>query len=295
MTYSNFTGTARPLQSLEISKIAASIGCTEDHLHAVMEVETRGGGFDSQGRIKMLFEPHIFYRELTGRHRELAVKKGLAYPRWGTKKYPKDSYPRLHEAQLIDRDAALRACSWGLGQIMGFNCKLAGYATAHAMVQDFKHSEETHLRAMVEFIKTSNLDDELRRADWAGFARGYNGPGYAKHRYHLKLERAYLKWKKIPDTPFEIDRSEPDVNEFDFHIPQTSLRPGAFSPAVRVLQNRLIQLGYTPGSPDGAYGNKTRAAVLEFQKKNGLSPDGIAGAYTVAALNNKTKAVPNGR
>jgi len=35
-----FSGKAKPLESLDISQIAATIGCGEDHLHAVMEVET---------------------------------------------------------------------------------------------------------------------------------------------------------------------------------------------------------------------------------------------------------------
>lgn len=67
----DFSGKSKKLESLDISQIAATIGCGEDHLHSVMEVETRGGGFDRHGRIKMLFEPHVFYRELgEGIHKE---------------------------------------------------------------------------------------------------------------------------------------------------------------------------------------------------------------------------------
>lgn len=38
--------------------------------------------------------------------------------------------------------------------------------------------------------------NELQRKDWAGFARGYNGPGYAKNRYDIKLANAYKKYSK---------------------------------------------------------------------------------------------------
>lgn len=38
---------------------------------------------------------------------------------------------------------------------------------------------------MIRFIDAEGLDDELRRHDWSGFARGYNGAGYAKHGWFV--------------------------------------------------------------------------------------------------------------
>ena len=209
----NFQGKAMRLDDIDLPRIGAQIGVGEDEIHAVLDVETRGGGFDKLGRPKMLFEPHIFYRELEGEQRQKAVAQGLAYKIWGTRKYPKDSYDLLRRAMLINPDAALRSCSWGLGQIMGFNHKLAGYSNVASMVSAFLDDEETHLAAMVKFIEASGLDGHLRNHDWRGFASGYNGPGYAKHGYHLKLARAYAKWSKIPDTPFVIDRTPPPATE----------------------------------------------------------------------------------
>lgn len=204
-----FVGKARRLDDIDLPRIGQLIGVGEDELHAVLDVETRGGGFDDLFRPKMLFEPHVFYRELKGGQRDQAVRMGLAYPRW-KRNYPKDSYPRLQKAMAINSEAALRSASWGLGQIMGFNHEMAGYPSASAMVKDFLDDEEDHLTAMVQFIKSAGLDDELRRHDWHGFARGYNGSAYAKHGYHTKLARAFKKWKGIKDTPFEIDR-KPDM------------------------------------------------------------------------------------
>ncbi|WP_422077189.1 N-acetylmuramidase family protein [Vannielia sp.] len=199
-----FKGAAKPLDDPDLPRIGHRIDVGEDELHAVLDVETRGSGFDSEGRIAMLFEPHVFYRELgPGPLLNRAVAQGLAYKRWGERRYPKDSYPRLLAAMDIDENAALRSCSWGLGQIMGFNCKLAGYDSARAMVEDFRHDEENHLNAMVTFIISAGLDDELRRHDWDGFARGYNGSGYKKHGYHLKLAERYRWWQGKPDTPWE--------------------------------------------------------------------------------------------
>ncbi len=200
----NFTGAAKKLDDIDLPTIGAQIDVGEDEIHAFLDVETRGGGFDSKGRPKMLFEPHVFYRELKDpAQRDKAVRSGVAYKRWGAQKYPKDSYPRLKNAIRINKVAALRSCSWGLGQVMGFNHKLAGYYNVEAMVVKFLEDEEYHLQAAIDFIISTGLDDELRRHDWAGFAKGYNGSQYAKHGYHLKLAAAFKKWQGIRDTPFD--------------------------------------------------------------------------------------------
>jgi N-acetylmuramidase-like protein len=199
-----FKGAAQRMRDDDLPRIGSKIGVGEDEMHAFLEVEARGSGFDSAGRPKMLFEPHIFYRELgAGSKRDRAVREGLAYPKWGQQKYPSDSYPRLARAIEIDEVAALRSCSWGIGQVMGFNHKLAGFPTVHAMIEAMMDSEAAGLEASVNFIRACKLDDELRAHDWAGFARGYNGEKYAQHGYHTKLKAAYEKWAKIKDTPWD--------------------------------------------------------------------------------------------
>ena len=56
------------------------------------------------------------------------------------------------------------------------------------------------------------------------------------------------------------------------------------SNAVRVLQRRLITVGFSPGRIDGRYGPLTQGAVVRFQAARGLQPDGIAGPHTMTAL-----------
>lgn len=213
----NFKGNAKRLDDIDLPKLGAQIGVGEDELHAFLDVETRGSGFDSQGRTIILFEPHVFYRNLSGDKRARAVREGLAYAKWGQTPYPKDSYPRLLKAIAIDETAALKSASWGLGQIMGFNHALAGYATVQDMVTAFMADEENQLAAAVNFIKANRLDDELRRHDWAGFARGYNGAGYAKNRYDVKLAEAFAKWSRIKDTP--VPQSTPKPVAPDTYTP----------------------------------------------------------------------------
>ena len=59
---------------------------------------------------------------------------------------------------------------------------------------------------------------------------------------------------------------------------------GSRGDAVRKLQELLNALGYDCGSVDGIFGSKTKAAVLVFQKANGLGVDGIVGPLTWAKL-----------
>lgn len=200
----NFIGAAKRIDDLDIPRIGAKIGVGEDEIHAFMDVESSGSGFDSLNRPKMLFEPHVFYRILgPGKKRDLAVAKGLAYEKWGTKPYPSNSYPRLSDAMEIDETAALKSASWGLGQILGENHSIVGYKTPQAMVKAFMEDEENHLAAMVQFLISRGIDDDLRNHNWAAVARVYNGPSYAKNAYDSRLAKAFAKWKGIKDTPYK--------------------------------------------------------------------------------------------
>lgn len=55
---------------------------------------------------------------------------------------------------------------------------------------------------------------------------------------------------------------------------------------VVILQNFLISKGYLSGTADGKFGIKTRRAVIEFQKSQGISQTGNVGPLTKAAVNN---------
>lgn len=59
---------------------------------------------------------------------------------------------------------------------------------------------------------------------------------------------------------------------------------GSRGPEVKRLQRRIKEAGFDPGLIDGSYGYGTEAAVLAFQKSEGLLADGIAGPHTLAAL-----------
>ena len=68
------------------------------------------------------------------------------------------------------------------------------------------------------------------------------------------------------------------------------VRQGSRGETVKTIQQKLKRWGYYKGSVDGIYGSGTRAAVIAFQKKNGLTPDGIVGNKTLAALGISTSS-----
>lgn len=71
-----------------------------------------------------------------------------------------------------------------------------------------------------------------------------------------------------------------------------TLKTGSRGEAVRLLQTRLNELGFSCGKADGIFGAKTKAAVIAFQYAEGLQADGIAGVATQAALLNALTPSP---
>lgn len=62
------------------------------------------------------------------------------------------------------------------------------------------------------------------------------------------------------------------------------LRLGSSGSQVKILQNRLIVLGYLSGTADGDFAATTEAAVIAFQKRNNIYADGVAGPDTLKKL-----------
>lgn len=209
----DFVGRGKRIEDVDLPRIGSTIGVGEDVVHAILDVESRGSGFDSLGRPVALFEPHWFYKLLPVEERVTAEHEGLAYRNWGERPYPRDSYPTILRAMAINRDAALKATSWGSSQIMGFNFSLLGYASVKEMVLAFMDDEENHVRGMIDFIRSREIDDELRDLEKANtrdemivsaraFARVYNGPQYAKNNYHTRIVDRLVWWRSKPDTPW---------------------------------------------------------------------------------------------
>jgi peptidoglycan L-alanyl-D-glutamate endopeptidase CwlK len=70
------------------------------------------------------------------------------------------------------------------------------------------------------------------------------------------------------------------------------LQEGASGPQVLRLQTKLKERGFSPGAIDGNFGPGTEAALLAFQKSQGLLADGVVGPTTATALGFDAADVP---
>jgi N-acetylmuramidase-like protein/putative peptidoglycan binding protein len=251
----DFCGDGTPLSEAGLNAAAGQLGLSPAALWAVVRVETRGWGFLADRRPQILFERHIFHRETQGAFDATAPEISDPSP-GGYGASGAHQYDRLAAAIALDRQAALRSASWGIGQIMGFHASTLGFGGVDAMVTAMVESEDLQLHAMTRFIGSAGLDAALKQCDWARFARGYNGAGYASNQYDTKLARAYadLATKGLPDL------------------------------RVRAAQLYLTYRGHAPGAIDGIIGDLTRLALKQFQETAGLKPTGELDDTTLARL-----------
>lgn len=179
----------------DIAEAARRLRTEPARIGAVIAVESSGRGFHpATGRPMILFEPHVFHRETDGRHAR--ARPDLSYARWGARAYPgtqAERWRQLADAAVLDERAALRSTSWGLFQIMGFNHLACGFTTVEAFTRAQALSERDQLLAFTAFLRSRGLDAALREGRWADFARGYNGPAYARHGYDRRLKAAYAE------------------------------------------------------------------------------------------------------
>jgi hypothetical protein len=259
-----FHGKGRPMTEAGMAAALEHLGLDPvvdlPVLWAVLLVESRGFGFLPDRRPKILFERHVFHKETGGRFAQAAPD--LCDPRGGGYQGGAAEFDRLTRALNLCRTAglgeepALRSASWGMGQVMGFNCTHCRFDTATDMVGAMAEGEDAQLLAMACFITHNRLDARLRARDWTGFARGYNGPGFWKNQYDLKLAEAHARFSS------GVTR---DVR-------------------ARAAQGALLYLGYNPGEPDGLVGQNTRRAVAAFRRDAGLPAGDALTEATHTAL-----------
>ncbi|WP_103923622.1 N-acetylmuramidase domain-containing protein [Algoriphagus boritolerans] len=177
---------------------------------AVNEVESSGKGFFVDGRPKILFEGHIFWRQLKERGIDpktisTASNADVLYSKWTKSHYLGGTreYDRMEKASKLLQDprvkeAALASASWGSYQIMGFHAQKLGYDSVQSFVDEMYIHERNQLEAFGRYITAFGCINHLRTLNWASFARCYNGPGYAQNKYDIKMAQAYQKYLNRP-------------------------------------------------------------------------------------------------
>jgi len=256
-----FPCTSLALSSAGFQAAVNALGVDPATVWAMLSVETLGRGYLPDRRPQILFERHIFHRLTGGQwdqsNPDISNAQAGGYGPSGAAQYP-----RLGSAIALNQDAALQSASWGLGQVMGENYAVAGFADAATMVAAMAASEDAQLAAVVSFITSKGLDKALQNQDWATYANGYNGSDYAKNNYDTRLAQAYATLKAGTNVP--------DLT-------------------VRTAQLYLLFLGYNPQGIDGQAGAHTLTALHNFQSANGLPLTPGINADAVAAL---TAALP---
>jgi hypothetical protein len=250
----NFYGTGQPLTRAGLSKALAMLGLGPNdagYIWTVVEVETagltQGFGFRIDRRPQILFERHLFRKYTNGKFDVRAPD--ISGPPGGYGLLS-EQYSKLEKAlslciqTKLSSEPALRSTSWGMGQVMGFNCALGGYKSCVKMVQAMVRSEDDQLTCMAGFLKANGLADKLVRRDWSGFARMYNGPNYWQNHYDIKLAEQFQRF---------ASGSAPNLE-------------------IRTAQVGLLFLGYAPGKIDGIIGPRTRGAIKSFRIAAGLPP-----------------------
>jgi hypothetical protein len=168
-----FAGPGKPLTQQVLDEAGAIVGIPNAAVWAVIMVESSGAGFQPDRRPKILFERHLFHRATAGKfdvgHPDISRKSAGGYGAGGA-----HQYDRLDEAIALNRKAALASASWGLGQMLGSNFAVAGFASVDDMIAKMVLSERHQLLGMFNFIKGNNLGKHLQNRDWVKFARGYN-------------------------------------------------------------------------------------------------------------------------
>ena len=248
-----FQGTGRALSSAGLGAVSRKLGVYAPEIWTVVAVETSGCGYLPDHRPQILFERHIFHRLTHGKYDDGDISDPNA---GGYGQSGEHQYNRLALAMAKNRTAALQSCSWGIGQILGENYALAGFADVEQMVAAMLESEDQQLGAMGNFLIGSRLNIPLQTHDWASFARGYNGPNFTINRYDTRLNAEFQKYSAggLPDL------------------------------SVRAAQLYLTYLSFHPGRVDGIAGKQSWSALTDFQVQHGFPKTLTIDAETVAQL-----------
>lgn len=185
---------------------AKTLLCDVSAIRAVAEIESPKGGFlydDHAGewRPTVLFERHVMYRRYKDKYgydKAIAMVNqcpDIINTKSGGYIGGESEHRRIEKARKIDKDIGLESASWGMFQIMGYHWKALGFASVVDFVMAMSASEAKQLEIFVKFIQANKtLLNAIRAKDFDLFALTYNGTGYRKNNYHVKMARANNKY-----------------------------------------------------------------------------------------------------
>lgn len=123
-------------------------------------------------------------------------EKGERVPT-GLKGYALREWSQLVNARKVNVLAANMGTFWGMFQIGGFNYAKCGCESVDEFIRLMSYSELEQLELFAAFIRNGGMLEDLRNKNWAGFARKYNGAGYARRGYHTRMAAAYKRFRAL--------------------------------------------------------------------------------------------------
>ena len=201
----------------DVKKLAFKLGISQEFMTALSRVESGKQAYVDD-RVIIRFEPHWFRNQsaaqalgILGKRKPTANEKeqhGVIVLLPGMKAATGDEglrrstaggisgqqereYKALAEAASYFEDAAYRSTSFGIGQIMGFNARAAGYKTAKGMYEAFQDGgAEEQWMGVLHFIEANGgMLRAARNLDFKTFATLYNGD--PTDRYANLLSKTY--------------------------------------------------------------------------------------------------------
>jgi N-acetylmuramidase/Putative peptidoglycan binding domain len=180
-------------------------------LQTFTKVESAGNGFLPDGRCKVMWERHKFYKYI--RDKALRDRLVVSDPdickneiRYNSRTKPatataKDMYlggaaewDLFKRGAAFDPWAAMMSMSYGAGQVMGFNYEVSGFDNVEAFYNAMCNGgARGHLTAMVGYILGNpQIHKALLEKDWYNAALGYNGAAGVKlYKYDEQLAAAW--------------------------------------------------------------------------------------------------------
>jgi hypothetical protein len=183
--------------ALSAAAWALNVEVWKIEVFAKVESSSDGAYYDD-GQPTLLYERHLFHRFTNGKF-NLSKVSNIPHPYnilsspnpgdYGNKSW---QHLKLRAAIKLDRDAALRSCSWGLFQILGDNWKRCGYLSLQDYINDvYQGGADSHLRAFTFFIHSdSDLHRALKDGNWHTVGRLYNGRNYMQTGWYDKAMKA---------------------------------------------------------------------------------------------------------
>ncbi len=193
------TDTIITLTEKDFAEVAEKLGVEVAAIKAVVDIEAgrTHEGFSAPGKPLINFDLTMF-RRFASRHGVNLNKYTRSHPAVFSshRGSQTQAHRRLEAARSINKTAAIEGTFWGMFQIGGFNWKKCGAESIDDFEARMSRSERDQLDMFAEFITNAGLLSALRNKDWARFARGYNGPSYARRGYHTRMAQAYARHLK---------------------------------------------------------------------------------------------------